>query len=253
MYRSGDLACLLPNGELAYLGRIDDQVKIRGHRIELGEVQAVIGQLPGVSEAVVLARKELSDQQRLVAYVVSAGDQRPTVTELRRSLQAQLPDYMVPSAYLFLDALPLTANGKMDQKALPLPSGQRPELERAYVAPRTPEEKLLAEILIELLKVEKVGVLDNFFDLGGHSLVAIQLLSRIRQLTGIELPIVTIFTKPTVEDLAVALSAEAAANTDQALAFNTAVTSETLSNLSDQEVDALLARMLAGRQVISGS
>lgn len=245
MYRTGDLARLLPDGELAYLGRIDEQVKIRGHRIEPGEVQAAIAQQASVSEAIVLARQESSDQKRLIAYVVPAGEQRPTVTELRRALHVQLPDYMVPAAFVFLDTLPLTANGKIDYKALPPPSGQRPDLERAYVAPHTPEEKLLAEVLTEVLKVERVGTLDNFFDLGGHSLVAIQVLSRIRQLTGVELPIATIFTQPTMEDLALALS-NAAASLGTSEEFNIVDTSEVISSLSDQEVDALLTRMLEG-------
>jgi acyl carrier protein len=237
------LARILRNGELVYLGRIDDQVKIRGHRIELGEIQAALLQQANVSEAVVLAREESPGQRQLAAYVVTTGEQRPTLTELRRALQALLPAYMVPTTFVFLDNLPLTPNGKVDRKALPLPSGKRPELERTYVAPRTPEEKLLTEILSDVLKIEQVGALDNFFELGGHSLVAVQVLSRIRQLAGIELPITTIFTQPTVEGLALALANSQESSTVES-EFNVADTSEVVSSLSDQEVDALLAKML---------
>lgn len=242
MYRTGDLARILPDGNLAYLGRIDDQVKIRGHRIELGEIQSVLRQCAGVKESVISAREDILGQKRLVAYVVAAGEQRPTVTELRRTLQTKLPDYMIPSAFVFLDAFPLTLNGKIDRKALPSPSVKRPELERTYLPPRTAEEQLIANILADVLNVEQVGALDNFFDLGGHSLVAVQVISKIRQLAEVELSIITIFTQPTVEGLALALAEKASASSQEEK-FDVANADEIVSSLSDQEVEALLATM----------
>ena len=246
MYRTGDLAYMLSCGDLVYLGRIDDQVKIRGHRIELGEIQSVLVHHANVSEAIILAQEDIPGQKRLAAYVVAAGEQRPTVTELRRALQTQLPDYMIPATFVFLDELPLTPNGKVDRKALPSPSVKRPELERTYVAPRTDEEKLLAEILADVLNVEQVGALDNFFDLGGHSLVAVQVVSRIRQLADVELPITAIFTQPTVEALAKAF-ADIAASASMEEEFALADADEVVSSLSDEEVEALLATMQGGK------
>ncbi|MGH9960190.1 MAG: non-ribosomal peptide synthetase, partial [Pyrinomonadaceae bacterium] len=180
IYRSGDIAKLLPSGEMEYLGRIDNQVQIRGFRVELGEIQTHLLKHPAVAEAVVVARQAHSDETQIVGYVVPAAD--VSVTALRNHLMQTLPHYMVPSAFLALEALPLTPNGKVDRKALPAPEGRG--VAEGYVPPGTPTEELLAGIWAEVLRQERVGRQDNFFALGGHSLVAIQVVSRVRDTLG---------------------------------------------------------------------
>jgi amino acid adenylation domain-containing protein len=194
MYRTADLVRYLPDGDMDFLGRLDHQVKIRGLRIELGEIESVLGQHPEVREAAVLVREDRPGDKRLTAYVVgSAG-----VEDLRAFLRERLPEYMIPAAFLLLDSLPLTSNGKVDRRALPAPEWQ-PE---AYVAPRNPVEAVLAAIWSKVLKVDKVGVHDNFFDLGGHSLLMTQVTSRVRRTFRVEVPLRAYFESPTVERLA---------------------------------------------------
>ncbi|HEX7181318.1 MAG TPA: amino acid adenylation domain-containing protein, partial [Thermoanaerobaculia bacterium] len=199
-YRTGDLARHAPGGEVEYLGRLDHQVKIRGFRIELGEIEACLAAHPAVREAAVLARTDAgtASAAALVAYVVAAGAQ-PSTAELADSLRARLPDYMVPSAWVFLPALPLNPNGKLDRRALPAP--ERAGGEAAHVAPRTPEEEILAGLWAQLLDLPRVGVFDNFFELGGHSLLGARLVARVRQTLGVELPLRDLFEAPTVAGL----------------------------------------------------
>ncbi|CAD5971665.1 Gramicidin S synthase 2 [Planktothrix agardhii] len=207
LYKTGDLARYLPDGNLEYLGRIDNQVKIRGFRIELGEIETVLSQYSAVKTAIVMAREDETEQKRLVAYVVSQAEgisaqQEQSllpVTELRQFLKAKLPEYMVPSAFVILESLPLTSNGKVDRRALPAPDFQS---EEQYVAPRNPIEEILASIWVKVLKVEQVGIHDNFFELGGHSLLATQLISRIRKAFKVEMPLRELFVAPTVAALA---------------------------------------------------
>ena len=201
LYRTGDLARYLPDGNIEFLGRIDHQVKVRGFRIELGEIEAVLRQHPHLQAAVVLAREDTPGDKRLVAYVVPREEPAPTISELRRFLKETLPEYMVPSAFVYLDALPLTPNGKVDRRALPAPDQTRPELESAYVAPRTREEKILADIWAQVLGVEQVGVHDNFFELGGDSILSIQVIARANQ-AGLQLTPRQLFQAPTVAGLA---------------------------------------------------
>ncbi|MGA3164142.1 MAG: amino acid adenylation domain-containing protein [Verrucomicrobiota bacterium] len=207
MYKTGDLACYRPDGNIEFLGRADHQVKIRGFRIELGEIEAVLGQHPAVREAVVVAREDSPGEKRLVAYVVAEREPLPTTTDLRNFLKEKLPEYMVPAVFVLLDALPLMPNGKIDRRALPSPDRSRPELDKAFVAPRTPTEELLAEIWAQLLDLERVGVHDNFFDLGGHSLLATQLVSRMREAFQVEIPLRRLFEVPTVAGLAESIEA----------------------------------------------
>ena len=202
LYRSGDLARWLPNGELEYLGRIDNQVKIRGFRIELGEIEAVLAQHPSIQQAVVLAREDSPGDKRLIAYVVTADGSAISVHDLRSYLQLKLPDYMVPSAFVFLDSLPLTPNGKLDRKALPAPDHSRSNSDQSYSAPRTPVEELLAGIWAEVLKLDEVGIHDNFFELGGHSLLATQFVARINTAFQIDFPLRRLFETPTIAGLA---------------------------------------------------
>ncbi|HEY0512517.1 MAG TPA: amino acid adenylation domain-containing protein [Thermoanaerobaculia bacterium] len=200
LYRSGDLARWRRDGDLEYLGRIDRQVKVRGFRIELGEIEAALAEHPGVREAAVVAREDRPGDVRLVGYVSSAARPDPSPQALAAFLAERLPGYMVPAAWVLLDRLPLTANGKVDRAALPAPS-ERGE-GGAYVAPRSPVEQVLAGIWEEVLELQRVGVEDDFFALGGHSLVAAQVTSRVLTAFSVELPLRLLFERPTVAALA---------------------------------------------------
>ncbi|HVR95163.1 MAG TPA: amino acid adenylation domain-containing protein, partial [Thermoanaerobaculia bacterium] len=202
LYRTGDLTRYLPGGDVEFLGRVDHQVKIRGFRIELGEIETVLRQVPSVETAVVQAREDVPGDRRLVAYLVGAPEGRAATAELRRFVRERLPEYMVPSAFLWLESLPLTPNGKVDLRALPAPETSRLDLESAYVAPRTPVEEVVAAVWGDALGVERVGAEDNFFELGGHSLVATRVISRLRDALGLEVPLRDLFEAPTVSGLA---------------------------------------------------
>ncbi len=201
LYCTGDLARWLPNGEIEFLGRLDYQVKIRGYRIELGEIETVLGSHPVISQAIVQAIGDTPVNQQLVAYLVTTSNgERPTIETLRLYLSTKLPDYMIPSAWVFLDAIPLTANNKIDRRALPEPS--QTDTQADYLAPRNPIEEALVEMWQELLKVEKVGVKDNFFHLGGHSLLAGQFHGRIKKVFAIDLALKDLFDAVTIEEIA---------------------------------------------------
>jgi amino acid adenylation domain-containing protein len=206
LYKSGDLVRYLPNGDLEYLGRIDQQVKIRGFRIELGEIEAVLGLHPAVQDVVVMAREDIPGALHLVAYVVPNPKQMPNISELRHFLQTRLPDYMIPANFVLLEALPLTSNGKVDRRGLPAPEGHRPDLQEVYQAPRSEVERAIATVWQSVLHLEKVGVHDNFFDLGGHSLLMVQVNNKLRDVFNCDLPIVTMFQNPTISSLAQHLS-----------------------------------------------
>lgn len=202
LYRTGDLARWLPEGAIEYIGRIDYQVKLHGFRIELGEIESVLAQDPSVKQAVVTAREDAPGDQRLVAYISARNGEAPSIADLRTLLSARVPDYMVPSAFVYLDALPLTPNGKVDRKALPAPESTRPALDHLYQAPRTDVESTIAAMWGEVLRIGRVDIHDNFFELGGHSLLASGVVSRVRDRYGINLPLRTIFEAPTVQLLA---------------------------------------------------
>ncbi|TRU26494.1 MAG: amino acid adenylation domain-containing protein [Microcystis aeruginosa Ma_SC_T_19800800_S464] len=201
LYKTGDLARYLPKGELEYLGRIDNQVKIRGFRIELGEIEALLASHPQIWETVVIVRDDTTGDKRLVAYIVPQSEKTITINEIRQFLKAKLPSYMIPNAFVILDALPLTANGKIDRRALPPPESSSEPSEK-YVAPRNPIEDILVNVWSEILKVEKVGINDNFFELGGHSLLATKLVAQIRDRLKIELPLRQLFNTATLAELA---------------------------------------------------
>jgi len=203
LYRSGDRVRYLAGGEIEFLGRLDHQVKLRGFRIEPGEIESRLNAHPALRAAVVVLHEDESRAQELVAYVVAESQQAPPLPgELRRYLQQSLPPYMIPALFVPLAELPLTANGKVDRQALPAPSGERPELTGEYVAPRNATEEQLARLWAAVLGCERVGVADNFFELGGHSLLATQLVSKLRQTFKVELPLRTLFERPTIAQLA---------------------------------------------------
>lgn len=206
LYATGDLARYLQDGQIEFLGRIDHQVKVRGFRIELGEIEVVLAQHSAVRENVVVALRDGDGAARLVAYVVPESGQSPTAAELRGHLKEKLPDYMVPAAYVCMDSFPLTANGKIDRRALPEPDDQRPDLDASYAAPEDETQTKIAQLWTELLNLERVGIHDNFFDLGGHSLLIVQLHRRLKAELDSAISIAQMFQYPTIAAMAGHLS-----------------------------------------------
>jgi thioesterase domain-containing protein/acyl carrier protein len=202
LYRTGDLARFLTDGNIEFLGRIDRQVKIRGFRIELGEIEAVLRQHPAVREVIVSARENVPGEKQLVAYVFGEREPLPTASELRRFLKEKVPEYMVPAAFVPLDALPLMPNGKVDRNTLPEPERIQVEPGRAFVAPRNALQLQLSNLWEEVLGIRPIGVTDNFFELGGHSLAAVRLFALIEKRLGKKVPLATVFQGATVEHLA---------------------------------------------------
>jgi amino acid adenylation domain-containing protein len=202
LYKTGDLARYRADGNIEVLGRMDQQVKIRGFRIELGEIETILAQHDGVKQVVVVVREDSPNDKRLVAYVVFRNGQTATDSALKDFLRHKLPDYMVPTAFVFLETLPLTPNGKVDRRALPRPEENPQDRAAAYVAPRTDDEKMIANIWAGVLKLQQVGINDNFFDLGGHSLLATQVISRLGKQFGVVIPLRALFETPTVAGLA---------------------------------------------------
>ncbi|TMI56674.1 amino acid adenylation domain-containing protein [Candidatus Bathyarchaeota archaeon] len=202
LYRTGDRAHYLCDGNIEFLGRVDDQVKIRGYRIEPREIESVLNQHPAVKETVVVLReRDSSGDKDLVAYFVPRQDSSPSVIDLRGFLRRKVPQYMMPAILIAIDALPLSPNGKVDRSKLPPPDDSRPNLEETFVEPRTEAEQLVAQVWEEVLKLDKVGICDNFFEFGGHSLSAIQVISRLREVFGKNIPLRLLFEEPTVAGL----------------------------------------------------
>ena len=237
LYRTGDLARYRKDGKLEFLGRMDHQVKLRGHRIELAEIETVLGHHPAVRQSVAVSREDVPGAKRLVAYVVLLPDTSRNPDELRTYLEAQLPSYMVPSTFVFLDNLPHTPNGKLDRRALPPPDGKQAGTVVRFVAPRTPVEEILAGIWGELLGVESVGAQDNFFALGGHSLLAAQLIARLREVFGVELPLGIMFEGPTIAELAAFMIQH---EPKPGVMEKTALTLKSIEDLSESEIEARL-------------
>jgi acyl carrier protein len=206
LYRSGDAVRLGLDGEIEFIGRYDSQVKIRGFRIELGEIEAALTGHESVRETVVVAREEASGEKRLVAYVVAQRGEKVDAAELREYLKEKLPEYMLPAVIVQMAALPLTHNGKVDRRALPDPTSVRPELKAVYAAPRNELERTIAAIWREMLVIEEVGIHDNFFDLGGHSLLMVQTHGKLQQALGREIVVINMFQYPTISTLAEYLS-----------------------------------------------
>ncbi|MGB8509858.1 MAG: non-ribosomal peptide synthetase, partial [Pyrinomonadaceae bacterium] len=253
-YRTGDLCCYLPDGRIEFLGRADGQVKIRGFRIELAEIEAALNRHEGVQEAVVTAREDTPGDKRLVAYFVPRPERETTAAELQRALRADLPEFMIPSVFVNMTALPLTPHRKIDRRALPAPDHTRPDLETSYVAPRDEIERSLADIWAELLSLEQVGIYDNFFQLGGHSLLATQVAARVRGLWQMQIPLRDFFESPTVAALASVVRQQQGEPSRpdskiEALAHDAVDLDELLDDidqLSEEEVERLLARETGG-------
>ncbi|MCB9450594.1 MAG: amino acid adenylation domain-containing protein [Anaerolineaceae bacterium] len=209
LYKTGDQGRYLPDGAIAYGGRVDYQVKLRGFRIELGEIEAVLTQVPGVRQALVILREDTPGDPRLVAYAV--GEDVPAPGVLRTHLKTILPDYMIPSAFIVLEALPLTPNGKVDRLALPVPEAVRRGSDATIVSPRTPVEQSIAAVWSEVLGVERIGVHDDFFDLGGHSLKATQVAGRLQDIFGVAVPVRLLLDHPTIAGLAAVVEGQSRA------------------------------------------
>jgi amino acid adenylation domain-containing protein len=210
VYRTGDLGCMLPDGCLLHRGRKGFHVKIRGYSVELAEVEAALAELDGVRESVVTTRDNAQGNQSLVAYVVPTGQSSLTTSMMRKILARKLPDYMIPSAFVFLQSLPLTGPGKVDLRALPEPGKARPDMDVPFAPPRTPLEEELAGIWAEILNLDQIGINDRFLDLGGDSLMAVRLISRIRDVFRIEVPLRALFDTPTIVDMAAVIYASEA-------------------------------------------
>jgi amino acid adenylation domain-containing protein len=228
LYRTGDLGRTLANGEIAFLGRIDDQIKIRGYRIELNEINALLNEHPSVQASVVIAREDVPDDKRLVAYIVPVAGSPRDEQSLRELIRRRLPDYMEPSAFVWLESLPLTPNGKVDRAALPRPSADSGSRTGEFIAPRTPVEEALAGIIREVLNVPRVSMDDDFFHLGAHSLLGAQVVARVRGVFGAELKLLDVFDAPTVAELSEKI--------EQAL-------TRQLNAMTEAEVDAALAAL----------
>jgi amino acid adenylation domain-containing protein len=225
LYRTGDLGRRSSGGEITFLGRSDDQIKIRGYRIELGEINSVLNNHPTVQASIVIAREDIPGEKRLVAYLVPAAGAQRNEQPLREFIRQRLPDYMEPSAFVWMESLPVTPNGKINRAALPAPSIDE---SKNFIAPRSPVEETLAGIIREFLKVPRVGVDDDFFHLGAHSLLGAQIIARVRNVFGTELKLLDVFDAPTVAQLSVKI--------EEAL-------TKQLSQMSEAEVDAALAAL----------
>ncbi len=237
IYNTGDLSRMLPDGTFECLGRNDSQVKVRGYRIELGEIESVLTNHTGIKEAAVIAKRDEYEETNLIGYFVQNTADALNISDLKAYLRESLPEYMVPAFFVEMDALPRTPNGKIDRNALPSVEGQRPSLEDNYQAPRTPTEQTIADVWAEVLQIEKVGILDNFFDLGGHSLQATRVIARLRDPLQFDVPLRLFFENPTISELALAITElQASQEADEDILQMI----EELEDLSEEEVAALL-------------
>jgi acyl carrier protein len=247
IYKTGDRARYLPDGTIECLGRSDEQIKIRGFRIEPGEIESVLRRHPSISEVVVTAREDIPGERRLVAYMVRRPDGHLNHAELRALLRESLAEYMLPSTFVELTAVPLTPNGKINRRALPAPDYDA-QVSESYIAPRKQIEELLAEIWAEVLQLSRVGIDDNFFEVGGHSLLAMRIVSRLRNALRIEIPLHSLFESPTIAGLAEAIERQqAVAPVSQITAAAAPGGSAQVEELTDEEVNDMLSEMLVQR------
>jgi acyl-coenzyme A synthetase/AMP-(fatty) acid ligase/acyl carrier protein len=239
LYRTGDLVRISSDGNIDFLKRMDHQVKVRGFRVELGEIEAALDQYWAITESVVIDNNDFAGGTKLIAYIVPEEGVEPTTAELHSFLKDKIPSYMLPSVFVTLTEIPLTPNGKVNRRALPVPDLSEDDTSANFVAPRTPLEETLAEIWRTTLGVTQVGVESNFFDLGGHSLLATRVVSQIRERFGIELPLRVMFESPTIAGLAQHIDTEQSKDTQLGRILSML---ENVENISEEEVTALLAQ-----------
>lgn len=238
IYRTGDLGLILDDGCLVHMGRKDFQAKIRGYRIEVSEIEAVLVNIDNIKEAVVVLREDRPRDKYLAAYIVPSRQPAPTITTLRHALAEKLPGYMIPSVFVILDTLPLLPNGKLDRHGLPHPDGCRPILDTPFIAPETPVEQALAKIWAEVLNVNHLGARDNFFDLGGHSLTATQIVSQVIKQFRVKLPLRSLFHSPTVAEMAIVIAEHQEKKLDQKELEDILVK---LESLTDEEAEQVVS------------
>jgi aspartate racemase len=243
LYKTGDLVRYRPDGNLEFVGRIDQQVKIRGFRVELGELETILALHPAVRETVVLARENGAGDKHLVAYLVPHPGLAPAAAELRSFVRDKVPEYMMPSAFVLLEAMPLTPNGKVDRQVLLRLEGRPLESTAPYVKPQSQVERTIAALWQDLLHVDKVGLSDNFFDLGGHSLLGTQLVAQLRNTFHVEFPLHSLFAEPTVAGIANII---ATAQETQGTVDKIAEALKKLKGLSEEEAKILLTEKSAG-------
>ena len=242
IYRTGDLGLILDDGCLVHMGRKDFQVKIRGYRIEVGEIEAALLNIDNIKEAVVILREDRPRDRYLAAYIVPSRQPALSITALRPALAEKLPGYMVPSAFIILDALPLLPNGKLDRQRLPYPDSSRPNLDTPFIVPETSVEQALAKIWAEVLNVNHVGAHDNFFDLGGHSLAATRIVSRVIKHFQVDLPLQSLFQSPTVAEMATVIAEHQGKKLDQKELRDILVK---LESLTEEEAERVLSESVS--------
>ena len=242
IYRTGDLGLILDDGCLVHMGRKDFQVKIRGYRIEVGEIEAALLNIDNIKEAVVILREDRPRDRYLAAYIVPSGQPALSITALRHALAEKLPGYMVPSAFIILDTLPLLPNGKLDRQRLPYPDSSRPNLDTPFIVPETSVEQALAKIWAEVLNVNHVGAHDNFFDLGGHSLTATRIVSRVIKHFQVDLPLQSLFQSPTVAEMATVIAEHQGKKLDQKELGDILVK---LESLTEEEAERVLSESVS--------
>jgi acyl-CoA synthetase (AMP-forming)/AMP-acid ligase II/acyl carrier protein len=239
LYKTGDLGRYLPDGNIEFLGRIDDVVKIRGYRVDLGELEAILSKHPQISQAVTTTHGENAKEKFLAAYFIPVVGQTVSTSELRKFLADQLPDYMIPSVFMPMESFPLSPNGKVNRKVLPVPTQHRPELNQNYIPPQNPTQELLAEIWSEVLGIQRIGIDDNFFHLGGHSLKAIQLIGQIQKTYELDITIRHLFNYPTIGELTTVLGELAGS---EEIINEISRTIQEISQLSPEQIQAMLAQ-----------
>jgi len=242
IYRTGDLGLILDDGCLVHMGRKDFQVKIRGYRIEVGEIEAALLNIDNIKEAVVILREDRPRDRYLAAYIVPSRQPALSITALRHALAEKLPGYMVPSAFIILDTLPLLPNGKLDRQRLPYPDSSRPNLDTPFIVPETSVEQALAKIWAEVLNVNHVGAHDNFFDLGGHSLAATRIVSRVIKHFQVDLPLQSLFQSPTVAEMATVIAEHQGKKLDQKELGDILVK---LESLTEEEAERVLSESVS--------
>jgi acyl carrier protein len=240
LYRTGDLVRYGSDGNIEFLKRMDHQVKVRGFRVELGEIESVLNQHWAIAESIVVDSKDSSGNTRLIAYIVFEDGAEATSSDILTFLQEKLPSYMFPSAFVTIKEIPLTANGKVDRRALPVTEQIDAETSTAFIAPRTDMEELVAEIWRDTLELTQVGVESNFFQLGGHSLMATRVMNKIRERCGVELPLRVLFESPTVASLAARLEAAQPKYSELGRIYRILANVE---NIPEEDVNALLAQV----------